>query len=82
MREKKSVPTIEVCFYKEGATRLCSKKPMWKIEGSTESLKFKVCDDHLAWAIRLSGYPALVDAHAIPGTKEEETEANFLKSLQ
>jgi hypothetical protein len=74
MREKKSSPTIEVCFYKEGPKRLCGLRPTWKIEGSTESLKFKVCDDHLAWAIRLSGFPALVDAHVAPAIKEEETE--------
>jgi len=74
MREKKSTPTLEVCFYKEGSKRLCSNKPSWKIEGASESLKFKVCDEHLAWAIRLSGYPALVDAHIAPGTKDEDME--------
>ena len=74
MREKRSNPTIEVCFYKEGFKRLCSNKPSWKIEGPVESLKFKVCDEHLAWAIRLSGYPALVDAHVSPGSKGEDTE--------
>lgn len=76
-REKKSTPTIEVCFYKEGPKRLCSGKPTWKIEGSSESLKFKVCDEHLAWAIRLSGFPALVDAHVPPSLKEEDTEVFF-----
>lgn len=63
-----------MCFYKEGLTRHCSNKPMWKVSGVGEGLKFKVCDEHLAWGIRLSGYPALIDSHTAMSSKDEDTE--------
>lgn len=71
MREKKEKPTIDMCYYKEGPEGPCTEAPQWKLKGETK--RFKVCDQHLAWGIRLSGYPALVDKYeAIPKGKVEE----------
>lgn len=75
--DRVGTPTIELCFFKEGMHRNCSNKPTWKLSGQSDSLRFKVCDDHLAWGIRLCGFPALVDGHRPIGQKEEETEKLF-----
>lgn len=76
---KDNKTTTELCFFREGINRKCSNSPSWKISGKTETLRFKVCDEHLAWAIRLSGYPALVDVHKsfVGRTKDEQEETLF-----
>jgi len=61
-RERKEKPTIDMCFHKEaGSGNLCKHKPTWKLKG--EKHKFKVCDEHLAWGIRICGLPAMVDKY-------------------
>lgn len=54
--------------------RNCGHKPAWKLSGKSDALRFKVCDEHLAWGIRLCGFPALVDAHKPRNMTDEETE--------
>jgi hypothetical protein len=63
MREpRKEKPTIDMCYYRNpdsGDPCVCT--PAWKLKG--DKYRFKVCDGHLAWGIRLSGLPALVDKY-------------------
>lgn len=61
MREATRRKTIDLCFHKEQDGSPCGDKVLWKLKGSTDGKAFKVCDLHLPWGIRLSGYPALVD---------------------
>lgn len=63
MREKrKEKPTIDMCYYRDSESgNLCSDSPSWKVKG--DKYRFKICDKHLAWGIRLSGLPALVDKY-------------------
>lgn len=69
--------TKEMCFFREGHLRRCSSKPLWKLQGQLEVQKFKVCDEHLAWGIRLCGCPAMVNVHHPVGLKDEDTEVVF-----
>lgn len=75
--KQSSSPTIELCFFKEGLHRHCSNKPTWRLMGQSDTLRFKVCDEHLAWGIRFCGYPALVDAHTSINSSDEDTEILF-----
>jgi hypothetical protein len=60
MREKRETPTIDMCYYRGvRKSQPCSHPPLWRLKG--EKYRFKVCDEHLAWGIRLSGMPALVE---------------------
>lgn len=61
MAEKREKPTVQLCFFRHENGNICTNSPTWKIEGKFK--KFRVCDIHLAWGIRFSGYPALVDKH-------------------
>jgi hypothetical protein len=61
-REKKENPTIDLCHHRKEITgELCPELPSWRVKN--DKLSFKVCDAHLAWGIRFSGTPALVDKH-------------------
>lgn len=74
MRERNEKPTIDMCYYKEGPEGPCVETPQWKLKGETK--RFKVCDHHLAWGIRLSGYPALVDKYDLPPPREQVKEVS------
>lgn len=68
MRERKEKPTVDMCYFREEGTRdPCTCTPAWKLRG--DKYRFKVCDLHLAWGIRLSGLPALVDKHELNSPK-------------
>lgn len=55
--------TKKFCHYRGDGINLeiCSRLPQWKISNDYARVKLKVCDEHLAWGIRQSGYPALID---------------------
>lgn len=75
MREKREKPTIDMCYHRDIKTGSpCVIPPMWKLKG--EKHAFKVCDEHLAWGIRTSGFPALVDKHESSPKKEPRDEAD------
>jgi hypothetical protein len=56
--------TIHMCYFREGNKDPCTNNPEWKLESTAKIYRFKVCDEHLAWGIRLCGFPALVDQWA------------------
>lgn len=64
--------TRKFCSFREeaGEIKLCSNFPLWKICNEEKKVKLKVCDEHLAWGIRCSGYPVLVD-NEIQNTNEQ-----------
>lgn len=62
MREKRESPTVDMCYFRGvRKSQPCSNAPSWKLKGDKH--RFKVCDEHLAWGIRLSGVPALVETY-------------------
>ena len=72
MRERKEKPTIDMCYFRDETFRNpCACSPSWKLEG--DKYRFKVCDEHLAWGIRLSGLPARVDKYE-PVPKKGQVE--------
>lgn len=64
--------TIEMCYHKGDDKDPCINPPMWKLKTVDGSYRFKVCDAHLAWCIRLCGFPALVDTYETSKIKNEE----------
>jgi len=69
MREPSKRKTVDLCFHKADDGSPCGHPVTWKLKGEKT---FKVCDLHLPWGIRLSGYPALVDKfQADADTKED-----------
>jgi len=57
--------TKKFCHYRGEGNNLeiCSHLPQWKISNDQKKI-LKVCDEHLAWGIRSTGYPALVNAES------------------
>jgi hypothetical protein len=71
MREKRETVTIDMCYYRGvRKSQPCANPPLWRLKG--EKYRFKVCDEHLAWGIRLSGMPALVEKLAKQGSSLTE----------
>ena len=58
---------LSECDYNEHGYR-CHGEACWLIKQKDKS-SLKVCDGHLAWAIRLAGFPASID-----NTGEDEEE--------
>lgn len=54
--------TVEMCYHKGDNRDPCTNAPTWKLK-NPEKGRYKVCDTHLAWGIRLCGFPALVDKY-------------------
>lgn len=82
MREKREKPTVEMCYFRQEKTNEpCVESPTWKLQGAKH--KFKCCDAHLAWGIRLSGYPAMVDKYepADNNNKKSEPDPEDPKSV-
>jgi len=65
-RPHRRMKTVDLCFFKEEDGSPCSMSVSWKLKASKSGDSFKVCDAHLAWGIRLSGAPALVEEFVAP----------------
>lgn len=75
MRFRDDKITVEMCFHKGEKREPCVEDPKWKLSNVESGYRFKVCDTHLAWAIRLCGAPAMVDEyHPRAVTREELPE--------
>ncbi len=61
MHDRPKKKTVDLCYHKQDDGSPCEEKVMWKLKSEENGRTFKVCDRHLAWGIRLSGYPAYVD---------------------
>ena len=57
--------TKKFCSHRREDGIVCPNYPSWRICNSENKVKLKVCDEHLAWAIRTAGYPAIVDAEKV-----------------
>ena len=53
--------TVDLCYFKEDDGCPCAEEVSWKLRTMATQDTFKVCDTHLAWGMRLSGAPALVE---------------------
>jgi len=73
MREKRESPTIDMCYFRGiKKSQPCTQTPQWRLKGDKH--RFKVCDEHLAWGIRLSGFPALVEKYETDPHKRQEED--------
>jgi hypothetical protein len=63
----KDKPTVNLCYYQSPTGASCGARVLWKLSNDQGKV-FKVCDEHLAWALRFAGLPARVDA--FPPTDE------------
>lgn len=73
-QKRKETPTIDLCYHKkEGTGELCGDLPSWGI--NNDKFSFKVCDAHLAWGIRFSGTPAMVDKYVPRNRKTKQFKA-------
>jgi len=61
MRPHRKSKTVDLCFFKEDDGSPCTETVTFKLTHQATREAFKVCDKHLAWGIRLSGAPALVE---------------------
>jgi hypothetical protein len=71
--------TAEFCFFKQETGESCNCAPKWAL--ASEKTAFRVCDEHLAWGIRLSGAPARVDEYK-KKERKEETGRHDLESIE
>jgi len=69
--EREEKITVEMCYHKSERKDPCCELPKWKLQNTDSGRKFKVCDIHLAWGIRLCGAPAMVDEYS-PREKTRE----------
>ncbi len=53
--------TRELCCGTDGAV-ICGNQPTWQVKNETGG-ETRVCDLHLAWAMRKSGLPAIIGEH-------------------
>lgn len=63
MRIREEKPTVEMCYHRGENKDPCAQIPTWKVSNSEKGYRFKVCDVHLAWSLRLCGLPAIVEEY-------------------
>lgn len=61
MQESDVKKTLKFCSYRSDELIICPNHPTWFIANSDKKMKMRVCDEHLAWGVRKSGYPAIID---------------------
>lgn len=60
MNSRSVKTTVHLCGHRGDDGHLCGKTAGWCVQNQDERT-VKVCDAHLAWALRASGLPARVD---------------------